>query len=156
MPRTLGPIPSDTAITNPQSGGITNFFRLRWQELIDGLNVSSSASSATLTAQTDNITPTNAFVTKSAGLYRVSYYMRKTQADGVGSSLTFTYGWTDRGVPVTESEAALTLDTTVAQQTGSKLVYADAASALTYAIAYSSSGPGQLVYTLSVTVEAIL
>jgi hypothetical protein len=155
VPKSLAPIPLETAIVNPKDGTITQFFRLRWQTLIDIFSATPDVASVSLTNQNAAIVTANAFVTKSAGLYRVSYYLRKTVADGVSSSLTFTYGWTDGGVPLTESAAALSTDATSAEQSGSKLVFADQASGLSYAVAYASNTPGQMKYALRVVVEQL-
>ncbi|HEV8262936.1 MAG TPA: hypothetical protein VGQ19_19545 [Burkholderiales bacterium] len=155
MPQVLSPIPLATPIIE-KDGSISAFFRLRWQELIDSFLRTPTASAVSkLSPQSASIATTAAFTTRVAGYYRVSYYMRKTQADGVSSSLTFTWGWTETGVALPESAAALTTDTTSAQQSGSKTVYADAASDLTYAVAYASNTPGQMKYRLEVRVEQL-
>lgn len=155
MPNVLAPIPVLAAIVNPKEGTITNFFRLRWQSLIDGFQQSNNVANTPVTAQTAAITTTNAYVTLAAGLYRVSYYMRKTAADGVSSSLAFTLGWTDNGVPVTYTNPALTLDSVVAVQSGSSVVYADANAAITFAVAYASNTPGKMTYNLYIVIESL-
>lgn len=154
MPQSLAPIPQEMQIVD-EGGAITEFFRLRWQQLIDAFTLTPSAATVFTTAQTAAIGTSSAFVTRQDALYRVSYYLRKTQADGVSSSLTFTWGWIDGGVALTESAAALTLDSVIAEQSGSKVVMADASSGLTYAVAYASNTPGQMAYSLSVSVEQL-
>src|ERR1700689_1246032 len=146
MPDSLGPIPGGTQITDGR-GVITTFFRLRWQELIAAFNTTPTVANTGLIAnQNAAIVTTNVFTTETSGAYRLSYYVRKTAADGVSSSLQFTYGWTDNGAGLSESAAAVTIDATTAEQSGSKLVYADADSEITYAVAYVSNTPGAMVY----------
>ena len=155
--RSLAPIPTWQPITE-KPGTITQYFRLRWQELMDGFTASPTAggSGGLLTGLHASISTTLLLTTPSNGLYRVSYYLRKTTADGVASSLTFTWGWLDHGVALTENASALTTDTTSAQQSGSKVVYADAASSLTYAVTYSSNTPNAMVDEISVSVEQLV
>jgi hypothetical protein len=154
MPQILGEIPISVPIVE-EGGAITLFFRQRWQELRDRFVLSPTVASVPQTAQTAAIATTSAVVASAGGLYRVSYYMRKTAPDGVSSSLTFTWGWTESGLPLTESAAALTLDATNAQQSGSKVLRSDANADLTFAIAYASSTPGQMAYRLDVVVEQL-
>lgn len=90
----------------------------------------------------------------SAGTYRVSYYARITTPDGVASSLTVTLGWTE-SVALTLSGAAMTGDTVTTVQTGVATIVIDAASAITYATAYSSNTPAKMKYRLTVLVEKV-
>ena len=154
MPQSLPPIPQGVPIVDP-NGAITAFFRLRWEDIITAFTTTPSIANVPKRTQTAAIATVAAFTTKRAGTYRISYYLRKTVADGVSSSLTFTWGWTETGVPLTESAAALTTDTTAAQQSGSKVVYADAATDLTFAVAYASNTPGQMTFRLDVVVELL-
>lgn len=155
MPQSLAPIPQGVAIVEPKGGSITEFFRLRWQSLVDGFQISPDVAAIALAGKTAAIAAASAFLTKSAGWYRVSYYMRKTVADGVSSSLTVTLGWTESGVPLTEAGAALATDTTSAQQSGSKSFWADAGVDLTYAVAYASNTPNKMTYRIDVLVEQL-
>lgn len=152
MPQSLAPIPAGVVIVD-REGTITDFFRLQWQQLINGFQQSPSVASVLAVDQTAAIATTAAFTTRTTGTYRVTYYLRKTVADGVSSSLTFTWGWTEDGVPLTSSAAALTLDTTAASQSGSLVVEADAATDLTYAVSYASNTPARMTYRIRVTTE---
>lgn len=153
-PTTLAPIPAGVPIVD-RLGAITDFFRLRWQSLIDGFQLAGLVGAVQVLGQTAAIVPTSAFLTKVAGRYRVSYYLRKTVADGVASSATFTWGWTESALPLTEAAAALVLDTTGAEQSGSKVVWADALTDLTFQIAYASTTPAKMTFRLDVTVEQL-
>lgn len=154
MPSSLAPIPLGAQIVDT-AGSITDFFRLRWQSLIDGFQLSATVADVQKLAQTAALVATAAFTTKAAAAYRITYYLRKTVADGVASSATVTLGWTETGVALTVSGAALVLDTVLAVQTGSALVWADGATDITYAVAYSSTTPNKMTYRLDVTVEQL-
>lgn len=154
MPSTLAPIPAGTPIVE-KDGTITAFFRLLWQSLIDSFQYTPTVALVALTGQHASIVMTAAFTTLNAGRYRISYYMRKTTADGVNSSLTVTLGWTESGIALSESGAALVTDTTAAQQSGEKVIDVDAAVDITYAIAYVSNTPNQMQFRLTVNVEQL-
>lgn len=154
MPRTLPPIPVNTPIADPKDGSITTFMRLRWQQLVDGWAQSGTVNAFVAPAQTAAIATTVVETTLAAGRYRVTWYLRKTRADGAGSSATVTIGFVDLdGQPLTYAGAALALDTLAAWQSDTKLIRAHGATDVTVAVAYSSTTPGQLRYDLEVTVE---
>lgn len=154
MAELLAPIPLETPIVT-RDGVITEFFRRRWQELIDRSVRTPTLAAAALQAQNAAIATTAVFTTVTPALYRVSWYLRKTTADGVSSSVQITIGWTESGLPFTEVGAALAVDAVDARQSGSVVVRADAFADLTYAIAYASNTPGAMVYRLDVTVEQL-
>src|SRR4051812_30217658 len=111
-----------------QDGTITSRFRLLWQALIDGFARTSVL--ATLSRDSLNAAlPTTLVVTlASAGSYLLSFYLRKTIADGVASSAQVTFSFTDKGTALTEVFAALVTDSVTAHQSGAIQVSADAAS----------------------------
>lgn len=96
--------------------------------------------------------PTGDLVT---GMYRISWYARLTQAATTSSSFTLTIGYTDSGVALTTSGAAIVSNLLNATQVGSVLVPADVATSLTYAVAYASVGGVVMKYKLNIFVEAI-
>lgn len=102
-----------------------------------------------------SIAATPILVTQTAGLYRVSYYLRITTAAGVSSSVTVTIGWTESGVPLTLSGAALTTNTIQSVQTGSYLIRSDGAAPITYAVTYASNPAGAAKFRLDVVVESV-
>lgn len=151
--RSLSPIPAGSSIVE-SIGTITTFFRLRWQELVDTFLIApivgsiqrGAPSPPSLTAA---LATTTIFTTLTAGLYEIGYYYRRTGIDGVSSSLQATVGWTENGVALTETAAANTNDSvTTGQQSGSKVVWADANTDLTIAIAYASNTPNLMAYRL--------
>jgi hypothetical protein len=158
MPRALPPIPANTPIADVKDGTITTFMRLRWQQLVDGwAQTGATAAFSTVAAgQTAALPTTAVFTTPTPGVYRVTWFVRKTRADGAASSLTVTIGGVDLdGQPLTYSGAALTLDTTTAWQSDTKLLRCRAPSDLTVAVAYSSTTAGQMRYDLEVRVEQV-
>jgi hypothetical protein len=154
MARTLGAIPADSAIVEAD-GTVTTFFRLLWETLRTTFQNVGTVASVRKADQTAALVTASAYTTQAEALYRVSWYLRKTIADGVNSSLTITLGWTNRAVALTEAGAALVTDSVLAQQSGSKVVRADAASDLTYAVAYASNTPAKMTYDLDVSVELL-
>lgn len=155
MSRSLAPIPLKQPIVDRQ-GQITEYFRLRWQQLIDAFTTSPTVSPSTLlTGQTASIVTSTAFTTTFQGLYRVSYYLRKTLPDGAGSSLTMTLGWIDEGTALTQAFTALALDSVLAQQSGSIFVYVDNGTDITFDVAYTSTTPAAMIYSVGVSVERI-
>lgn len=91
----------------------------------------------------------------NAGLYRVSYYARITQAATTSSSLTVTLAWTDDTLTPSYSGAAITGNTTTTVQSGSILIDVDGAKAINYSTAYASVGATSMQYKLSVVVEKV-
>jgi LDH2 family malate/lactate/ureidoglycolate dehydrogenase len=154
VPRSLTPIPADTPIVD-KKGAINFFFRLAWQALIDAFQQVPTVAAIERLAQAAALVTTGLYTTRAAGLYRISWYLRKTVADGVSSSLTVTLGWTESALALTEAAPALATDTVTAQQSGSKLVYADESTDLTIAVAYASNTPGAMKWRLDASVEAL-
>lgn len=153
MPVTISEIPSGVQIVE-EGGEINLFFRLRWEEVRALAQAAASIAQQVYPGTQNAAIPTTAaYTTPNGGAFRISYYLRKTVADGVASSLTFTYHWTESGVPLSESAAALVTDTTTAQQSGAKVVNADANTDLAFAVAYTSTTPGAMKFLLTVTVE---
>lgn len=152
MPMALGPIPSDQEITE-RGGPITTYFRLRWQELMDGFTKTPTLASIDTGVLSAAKTTTIAQTVVAAGMYRIGLYLQKITADGVSSSLTLTVGWTSRGVPLTKVFSALTTDTVGANDSSLWEMYVDASSDITYEVAYASNTPGNMTYRVNGAVE---
>ena len=101
-------------------------------------------------------TPTGLTTKLSKGLYRVSTYVRITQAASTSSSLTVTLGWTDGTVACTSSGSAVTGNTTATTGSQSVMIRSDADGSVTYATAYSSSGATAMQYRLDVVLEQVV
>ena len=78
-----------------------------------------------------------------------------TRAATASSSLTITLSWTDTGVVMSQSGAAITGNLTTSGQTGSTLVYSSGASPITYATTYSSTGATTMVYKIGLVLEQV-
>jgi hypothetical protein len=109
-----------------------------------------------LTAQEASISATSlASGTVEAGLYRATWSARITRAATTSSSLTVRLDWVDGAVACTSSGAAITGNTTATVQSGTVVLRADGASALTYQTAYASVGGTSMQYTLDLTLERL-
>jgi hypothetical protein len=108
-----------------------------------------------LTAQAAAVSGTVSTPTLEAGLYRVSWVARITQAATTSSSVTVSIGATSGGVPTTQAGPALTSNVVGAVQSGSVVVDVDAATPITYATSYASVGGTPMQYALSVAVERL-
>ena len=104
--------------------------------------------SVTLTGQSASIPATSFSSAVPAGLYRVEYHQRVTQAASVSSSLIFTVNWTDGGVAQTYSWAAMTGNTTSTAQSAATLMHVDTGTVVQYATTYASSGATPMEYRL--------
>lgn len=146
-----------TPMVDPQNHLITRQWDALMREILAGLVAASTVIGSTiLTAQAATITPTAVLTPPLvAGLYRLSYYVRVTQAATTSSSVQVTLGWTDGGVSLTSSGAALTGNTTSTFQQNAVLAHVDADSAITYAASYASSGATPMMFQLSVLVESV-
>ena len=131
-----------------------------WQVWLRGVTDALNAAPQVQTSVTG--TPTGASIgtttlladTGSAGVFRVSWFLRTTQAATTSSSVAVTVGFTD-GVALTISGTAVTGNTTTTIQQQSVTVRCDAASAITYSTTYSSVGATPMQYALSVVVERV-
>jgi len=126
-----------------------------FQAFVDAVNAAPSTKSAVaLTAKAASIAATDLTDgTYPAGVYRVSYYARITQAATTSSSLTVTIDWTDGAVNPSQAGAAMTGNTTTTVQSGSVLLRSDKAAAINYATTYASVGATPMQYRLDVTLE---
>jgi hypothetical protein len=154
----IAPVPAKPGEpVKPASGFVDLPWILWFQEWQSRLLASPERlASMTLTGQAASIasSPISTGIL-AAGLYRLSYYARVTQAATVSSSLTVTFGWTDGGVTCTASGAAMVGNTTATAQSGAFVVHADQAAALTYSTTYASVGGVSMEYQLTVLVEGI-
>lgn len=162
------PIPATDAIARPKrpqygnkqdplEGQITT----PWLEYMTRLSTvvsqgPSKIATVSLTTQAASIAGTDiAQAALTAGLYRVTYYWRITQAAAVSSSLQIAFAWTDGGVAQTATGAALTTNMTTTYQTNFVMVRIDSASSIQYATTYASSGSPAMQYSLDVILERL-
>jgi hypothetical protein len=125
----------------------------------------ASFRSAQLTAA---LSTTTLFTTVQPGIYRLSWYCKKTAADGAASTTgALTVAWTDvDSTAMSYTAPAVIPAGTVATQnatdsatiTGTMIgipimLNCSAASIITIAMAYSSTTPGNMKYNLHVALE---
>lgn len=91
----------------------------------------------------------------SAGLYRVSWRARITQAATTSSSLTVTVDYVDAGLALTFAGAAMTGNAVTTWQSESKLIRIDNASPVRYSTAYASVGATSMQYELRLVLEEV-
>lgn len=156
MPNTLPPIPLGTKIVFPTGGQITVFFRQLWETLRAAIaSVPTVGLGVDVTNQGAAIASGVIYTTSAAGLYRVTYYARKTAIDGVSSSFTFVWHWTETAAPQTLNDTANATDTTGAVSSNSKLLQIDANTNVTYDMNYASNTPGTMKFRLSIRIEQV-
>ena len=154
MPQNLAPLPEGAEIVDGDRSP-TAFFRLLWQMIRDSMVRTPTEARISGSGQTAALATTTIRTTTLQADYEVGYYIRKTTADGVSSSLTVTLGWTENGVAQTRAFAALATDTTGANQSAVIPILADAATDITIAIAYASNTPGTMVYLYRAAVKRL-
>jgi hypothetical protein len=91
----------------------------------------------------------------AGGLYRVSGYLRVTQAATTSSSVALTLQWTDGGVGCTAVGTAVTGNTTAATQSVSVLLKVDQASPISYSTSYASVGATVMKYGIDLVLEVV-
>ena len=151
------PMPARDAMTDPKTGLI----RRTWQVWLR--NLTTTVNDAPVRIQTVSVSGQAASIgttsipasSLSAGLYRVTWYLRITTAAATSSSVTVSLGWTDDTVTMSLSGAAVTGNTTTTSQTGTALLSVDNASPVTYATTYVSVGATPMQYTLDLTLEVV-
>lgn len=120
------------------------------------INAAPQSSKKIILAQSAAIATTSIpNPSSSSGAYRVSYYTRITTPATTSSSLTVTIGFTDNGVAESFSGTAITLNTVLAAQTNTYLIFSDAAAPITYSTAYASVGATPMQYKLMVVLEQL-
>lgn len=90
-----------------------------------------------------------------SGTFQVTWHARVTIPAGTSSSLTVTIGYTDLGIPVTQSGVAMTGNTTTTVQSTSVVFPNDAAAPITYATTYASNPAAAMVYEIRFVVQQL-
>lgn len=142
---------------DPLEGTMSDAWADYFSRLVSTVAASATRiSSAAKVAQSASIAATDiSGGTLKAGVYRVSYYTRITQAAGTSSSLTVTLSWTDGGVAQSQAFAAIVGNTTTSLQTEAMLIRIDSGSPVRYATAYVSVGAPAMEYSLDVILEVM-
>jgi hypothetical protein len=144
-------------IALPKSGLLPQIWVSWLQALVQQVDAAAfRVQTVTLTAQGAAITTTSVPIASlPAGLYRITYAIRITQAATTSSSVTLTVGWPDGGVACSQAGAAITGNTTATVQSGTLLIRSDNDGPITYAVAYASVGATAAQFSLDLTVEAV-
>lgn len=150
----LAPIPVKTPIVDAL-GAMNIFFRQRWEELRSavgavpyrGVYSAPAPLSAALVSQL-------LYTAVVGGVYRVTFTARRTAADGVASTLTFTWHWTDGAVALSKAATVNSTDTTGDLYSETRTFPVDANTNLTFDMAYTSTG-SNMRYKVAVFAELL-
>ena len=158
MPESLGPIPVATHIVD-KAGAITEFFRLRWEEIRTAVGLTPTVANPGASAVQAAALVTTALYTVptgNGGQYDVGWSLQRTAIDGAASTLQATIGWTQAGIAKTHVGRLMNPDSLAADPTDTPIqITADAASDITIAIAYTSTTPGNCKYTYTPVVKRL-
>ena len=143
--------------TLDQGGMFTVPWLQWWSRVPDTLeSIPNIINTVSLTAQNASLSATDfSGIVLPEGLYRASYYARITTAAGVSSSLTVALAWTDGGVAMSLTGAAITGNTTGTYQSGSTILHADENTDINYSTTYASNAAGVMQYRLDLSLEKI-
>lgn len=129
-----------------------------------GLGDAAIYGNVALTAQAASIGATNLYASAPAGMYRVCWNQRITQAATTSSSLITTIGWNNGsaktstlaslngGALQTTADASNALNSTLANCI---IIESAASQNITYATTYASSGGTPMQYALKITAERL-
>lgn len=149
-------------LISPIAEGRRELMQSDWQKYQLAMNslVGRTATvflqSVALTNQSTSLGTTNIpLPALTQGDYVLSYYARVTVADGVSSSLTVRFGWTQGAVSLTLAGAAMTGDTVTTVQSGTVPIYVDAGTPISYNTIYASNTPAKMRFTLRIKVQSL-
>lgn len=152
MPQTLSPILLRTAITD-QGGLITEFFRLRWEQLRTLVSAVASVAQLDVAARSSALGSTLVYTATAAGWYRFSLYTEITRAATTSSSVQVTVTWTHNAKAMTHTFTAFTDNDTSRADLQEGMLRVDAATNISVSAAYASVGGTSMQYALSASVE---
>jgi hypothetical protein len=152
----LTPFPSKT----PPIAQVPGLLVPTWQRWLTSLasalaSAPSTVQTLSFVAQSASLTATTLTIVPATGTYQVSSYLQITRAATVSSSATVTIGWITGGVVQATSGAAVTGNTTATNQSLVVFVTADANTAITYAVAYASSGATAMQFSYTGAVVSV-
>lgn len=123
-------------------------------QIVGGVTV-KTGQAASITATPLSLSAVNV-PSVQGGYYRINWYGRVTQAATVSSSLSVTIAWTESGVTLTSTSAAVTGNATTTVIQGALPILIDAPGPVTFATTYASSGATPMQYRISVWPELIV
>jgi hypothetical protein len=161
---TIAPAPRENPVVRaPEKQGDPNAFLPTeiWGKFIDDWIATSNrkptlAFDAKKTDQQASIAATD-FTggLLAAGLYRLQYYARVTQAASTSSSLQVQISWTDGSVAQSKTFSAVTGNTTSTTDIQTMLIRVDEGSPVRYEVTYASVGATPMKFALYVTLEHV-
>jgi hypothetical protein len=148
--------PLQEKLLEAKTGLIAEAWRSWFGRLPATLNaIPSIVNTVSLATQSASIGTTNfAGTSLLAGVYRVSYHARISQAASISSSLTITIAWTEGAVGQSYSGPAITGNTTSTGQNRTLLIRSDAGAAVNYSTSYASNAAG-MQYSLDLVFEKV-
>lgn len=148
MPLILPEIPLGQSIVDG-AGAINLYFRLIWERLRLGSQLTPTVANAGPSAvKNAALPPTTIFTVQQGGQYLVAWLLKRKTADGVASTLQATIGWTEDGAALTHVGRLMNTDSVTTDPTDAPvMVTADPNSDITIAVAYFSTTPGNMTYT---------
>lgn len=150
----LAPIPLKTSIVD-KLGAINIFFRQRWEELRSVTAIVAAKAIYSASDQNAAIATQLVYTITAGGYFEVTFSARRTTVDGVASTLTFTWHWTDGGTPFSKAAPINSTDTTGDLYTGTATFPADVNTNVTFDMAYTSNTPGAMRYKVAVAVKQL-
>ncbi len=133
-------------------------FLIYMRGVTQDLNAAPTGFPPVVVQATDTI-PTTAIPTDgdlSAGLYRVSWIGEVLTVAGVASSFQVTISWTSNGIAQQKIGALVNGNLTTSYEANSvPLLSADAATPITFAVAYTSNPANAMVFQISLTLERL-
>ena len=91
----------------------------------------------------------------TAGMYRVSYYVRVTRAGSVSGEIQIQIGWTDGTIALTSAGTNLTANTTSTFEQRTLFLAVAANVSITYEAIYNDGGGTAMQYKLEIVVEKL-
>ncbi len=164
MATTLSPVPYPERVLEQSrqagqpSSGLLRTPWIRWLHAVKTAidSAAKNVGPVSLTAQAASIAATAIpILTVTTGLFRITHYLRITQAGTVSGEVTLTIRWTDGGVAQSHAFAIVNGNTTATFQTGTLLIHADVSTTITYETTYATAGATSMQHALYIRAEAV-
>lgn len=147
-------------VHTPFLTGLPHLISDKWRQFLATQTAEATTvpavTTVTVTAATAAIgtTPISTLDPLSAGLYRVTTFLRIVTPASIASSAQPSVVFTDGGVVCTLTGTAVTGNTTASVGTNTFLVRIDAGTPISYAVAYASNAAG-MAFDLRIVLEQI-
>ncbi len=91
----------------------------------------------------------------SAGMWRVNYHVRVTQAASGSSDLRVSIHWTDGGIAQTHQGTLVNGNLTTSRDGAAVIVVSDSDTPISYAVSYNSVGATPMQFRIDIAVEEL-